>query len=204
MTSIQEVMFKEAYIIIQNAKKITNELDPVVDLIVNSVKQDHHIILTGIGKNSDICKKMAATYCSIGIPAFYLDSYHALHGDLGVILPNRVVISFSKSGNTPELVHTFEAAGKIGAKLVSITCNPNSEVGKTTKKYNGTDIVLDCEFEVDALNTAPTASSTLFLTIGDAIGCVASEKLGFTKEDFLLRHPAGSLGSSLKKELHQE
>lgn len=200
MISPQEVMFKEAYVILQNAKKITNELDQIIDLVYQNAKNNKHLIITGIGKNSDISKKLSATYSSMGIPTFYLDAYNALHGDLGMVLKDQILIGYSKSGNTPELNHTFEACGKKGAFLISITCCKDSHLGKITKKYHGIDLTLDCEFEADENNLAPTCSSSLFLVIGDAIGCCASSKLNFTRHDFLDRHPAGSLGKALKKE----
>ena len=145
---------------------------------------------------------MAATFSSIGIPTFYLDSYNALHGDLGMVIKDQVVMAFSKSGKTQELLTTFEACGIKGAKLISITCNPTSSLGIITKKYNGYDIALPCEFEADENNLAPTCSSTLFLAVGDSIGCCVSSELKLTREDFLKNHPAGSLGSMLQHELH--
>lgn len=199
IVSPQEVLFKEAYCILQVAKNLTNELDPIIDIIYNNVIDNKHTIITGIGKNSDIACKMAATYSSIGIPSFYLDAYKALHGDLGVVLPNSIVIGLSKSGNTEELNYTFEACGQRGAKLVSLTCNKESSLGKITNKFNGIDVSFVCEGEADEHNLAPTSSSTLFLAIGDAIGCSVSSRLNWSKDQFLINHPAGSLGRQLRQ-----
>lgn len=200
----QEILFKEAYVILQTAKNMPNEINSVIDLVVENAGKNKHIIITGVGKNADIAEKMASTYSSIGIPSFYLDAYEALHGDLGMVVKDQLVIAYSKSGNTEELSSAFIACGKKGAKLVSITCNKDSDLGKISTKYNGIDVVLDCEFEADEHNLAPTCSSTLFLAIGDSIGCTASWKLKFSKEDFLTNHPGGSLGSMLKKELESK
>jgi arabinose-5-phosphate isomerase len=198
--SPQEVLFKEAHCILQVAKNLGNELDPIIELIYNNVIDGKHTIITGIGKNSDIACKMAATYSSIGIPAFYLDAYKALHGDLGVVLPGSVIVGLSKSGNTEELNYTFEACGKRGAKLISLTCNKESSLGKITKRFEGIDVAFVCEGEADEHNLAPTSSSTLFLAIGDAIGCSVSSRLLWSREQFLMNHPAGSLGKQLRQE----
>lgn len=199
----QEVLFKEAYVILQAAKSISNELDPVIDCIVANKVKGFHLILSGAGKNANIAQKAADTFSSMDIPSFYLDAYSALHGDIGVVLKDQLIIGLSKSGNTEELNVAFDIAGKKGAKLVGITCNKEAGLGKICKKYNGIEVYVPCEFEADALNVAPTCSSTLLLSICDAIGCVAAEKLGLTKEKFLENHPAGSLGTQLRKELHK-
>jgi arabinose-5-phosphate isomerase len=199
-----EVLFREAYAILQAAKTITNELDTVINLIVENVRSQRYIILTGIGKNASIAQKVSSTYSSIGIPSFYLDGFSALHGDLGMIVKNQLIIGFSKSGNTKELTQTFDACGTKGAMLVSITTNHNSTLGYMATKYNGINIVLPFDNEADEHGLAPTSSSTLFIAIGDAIGCTASSKLNFTKEQFLSNHPNGSLGEKLKKDLNKE
>lgn len=199
--TLEEVLFKEAFIIAKAAKQLDKKLYNVVDLIVKNIDSNLHVIITGVGKNSDISKKIAATYSSIGIPSIYLDSYNALHGDLGCIIKNQVIIGLSKSGETFELLKTFEACGEKGCKLVSITCKEESSLGKIAEKYSGHNIVVSCEFEADKNNLAPTCSSTLLLALGDAIGIVCSERIGLTKEKFLENHPAGSLGKQLKNEL---
>lgn len=200
---VEEALFKEAFVILQNAKALPKEINDVVELVVESAKVGRYVVNTGIGKNELIAQKAAATYNSLSIPSFFLDAYCSLHGDLGMITPGQLIIAYSKSGSTPELLSTFEACGKRNTKLVSITCTNDSALGKIAKSYNGLDIVLSCEFEADKLNVAPTCSSTLFIAIADAIGCAAAFRLGLTKEQFLANHPNGSLGNQLREELGQ-
>jgi arabinose-5-phosphate isomerase len=197
----QEVLLKEAFVLIQAAKYLTNELDPVIDLIVENKLAGRHLIISGVGKNRACSEKMAASLSSLGIPSFFLCSYEMLHGSLGSIIKDQVMIGLSKSGETQEILQAFDAAGRFGAKLISIVCKNNSSLGKIVKSYNGLDIYVPCQEESDLHNLAPTSSSTLLMAIGDAIGCVASEKLKFSKEDFLRCHPQGSLGKQLRSEL---
>jgi arabinose-5-phosphate isomerase len=201
---LNEVLLREAYILIQAAKFITNEFEPVVDLMLESVKNNKYIICLGLGKNEIISMKFATTNNSLGIPSICLDSTNAQHGDLGLARSGQLVICFSKSANTEELVITAEALCDRGCKLVAITCNSETnKLSKLTQQYNGIHISLSCEFECDALGLAPTASSTLFVAVADALACVVADKLGLTKEQFYANHPSGSLGAQLKKELNK-
>lgn len=198
----EEVMMKEAYVIIQAAKCLSDKLDGVIDLVIGSAQSNKHLIVCGLGKNRMICEKAAATFASMGIPAIYLDPCEALHGSLGMIVADQLIIGISKSGNTPEVIATFDAAGKIGVKLVSITCSESSLLGNICKQYGGSNIYIPCELEADYNNIVPTCSSAVLTAVIDAIGCVASQKLGFTKQQFLDRHPGGTLGNNLKSELN--
>lgn len=199
----QEVMFKEAYVISQVAKKLGNSLDETINIITQNVKNNQNLLITGIGKNSYIAKKLASTYSSIGIPSYYFDCYNALHGDLGLIRSDQLIMTFSKSGKTEELLHTIELCGKRGAKIININCNENAPINKIVSKYNGINISVECELEADYNNLAPTASSTLFLSLGDAVGCCVSANIDFDKPRFLQNHPGGTLGETLRHLLEE-
>jgi arabinose-5-phosphate isomerase len=199
-----EVLMKEAYVLLQAAKFITNEFDPVIDLMIASVKNDKYIVCLGLGKNEIIAMKFATTNNSFGISSICLDSTNAQHGDLGATKSGQLVVCFSKSANTEELIITAEACCKKGCKLVAITCNAEeNKLSRLTLQYDGIHIPLPCEFECDALSLAPTASSTLFVAIADALACVVADKLGLTREQFYQNHPSGSLGKQLKEELNK-
>jgi arabinose-5-phosphate isomerase len=201
MLSINEVMLKEAYTIIVNAKSITNEFETVIDLLVQSAKDNNIIFVGGVGKNRIIAEKMAATLTSLSIRTVYFSAFEIPHGDLGLILKNQVVIVFSKSGNTKELSEAFFQCGERGAKLVAITCNKENKLKELTDKYNGIHISLSCDMEADEHDIVPSNSSTLFISVADAIGLVASSRLKLTKEQFYSNHRGGSLGAQLKQEL---
>lgn len=198
-----EIMMKEAFTILQNAKSITNEFDPVIDLVVQSAKNNNIIFVGGIGKNRIIGEKMAATLTSLSIRTVYFSAFEFPHGDAGLILPGQLVIVFSKSGSTNELVDAFDQCGKRGAKLVAITCKKENELSILVNKYNGIHIGLTCEMEADEFEIVPSCSSTLFISIADAIGICASHRLGLTKEQFYQNHQGGQLGKQLKQELNK-
>ena len=151
------------------------------------------VIVTGIGKSGHASRKIAATMVSLGIPAVYLNPAEAIHGDLGIVQCNDVVISISKSGESQELLAILPAIKSFGAKLVGITSNPNSSLGKMA------DIVLRLGVEREAghLHLAPTSSVLASLAIGDALATIASELRGFKEEDFAIYHPGGTLGARL-------
>jgi arabinose-5-phosphate isomerase len=153
------------------------------------------VIVTGMGKSGIICRKIAATLASTGTPAFFLHPAEAVHGDLGVIQADDVVIAMSYSGETDELLRVIETIRRLGAKLVAITGVVASTLGQ------GADVVLDCRVSEEAcpMNLVPTASTTAALAIGDALAmCVLVEK-GFQPEDFANLHPGGKLGKRLMR-----
>lgn len=151
------------------------------------------IVVMGVGKSGHIGKKFAATLSSTGSPAFFVHSTEALHGDLGMIEENDIVILISNSGETGEVLSTIPSINKIGSKIISITKNKDSTLARNS------DIALTYNYknEADHLNLAPTTSSTLVLVIGDCLACSLSENKKFTREDFHIYHPGGSLGKKL-------
>lgn len=162
----------------------------ILDLIINCSGK---VVLTGMGKPGHIAAKLAATFASLGTPAFRLHPAEAMHGDLGMISSNDVVIAISFSGESDEIVHILPNIKMIGAKLVGITGNPNSTLAQVA------DIVqVFPKFdEACYLGLAPTSSTTAILCYGDSLAVVASRIYGFEDSDFGKFHPAGSLGKRL-------
>ncbi len=153
------------------------------------------VITTGVGKSGHIARKVASTLSSTGTPAHFLHPAEALHGDLGVIDADDVVLAFSNSGESAEVLSLIPYIKLLGVPLISITNDPNS----TLAKHSEVHIFLRVEREACPLQLAPTSSSTASLVLGDAIAMVLLQLKGFTEKDFALRHPAGSLGRRLKK-----
>lgn len=169
---------------------LDNTFVEILDLITNC---DGKVIITGMGKPGHIATKLAATFASLGTPSFYLHPGEAMHGDLGMVAENDVVIAVSYSGESDEIIKILPNIKMIGATLVGITGNADSTLAKIA------DIVQVLpEFrEACYLGLAPTSSTTSVLCYGDALAVVASGIYGFKDADFGRFHPAGSLGKKL-------
>lgn len=153
------------------------------------------IIITGMGKSGHIGKKIAASLASTGTPSFFVHPAEASHGDLGMITEDDVVIAISNSGESRELIDILNYCKRFGIKLIAITKNPESSLGKAG------DIVLQLPNNGEAcpLGLAPTSSTTATLVLGDILTIGMIERRGFSKEQFNDRHPGGKLGSILKR-----
>ena len=151
------------------------------------------IFFMGMGKPGHIAKKLAATFSSLGIPSICLHPADAMHGDLGMLQPNDIVITMSYSGESTEIVGNLSNIKALGCLLIGITSNPNSSLAK---RADICEVLPQCD-EACHLGLAPTSSTSALLMYGDALGVVVSELKDFNKKDFGLRHPAGSLGKSL-------
>ena len=151
------------------------------------------VVVTGIGKSGHIGNKIAATLASTGTPAFFMHPAEASHGDLGMITHDDVVIALSNSGEADELLAILPPLKRIGAKLISISGNRHSTLSKAA------DVFLDAHVSQEAcpLGLAPTASTTAALALGDALAVTLLDQRGFSREDFALAHPGGSLGRRL-------
>jgi arabinose-5-phosphate isomerase len=151
------------------------------------------VILTGMGKSGIICRKIAATLTSTGTPAVFLHPAEAIHGDLGVIRSEDVVVALSYSGETDELLRLLETIRRLGAKLIAITGGPSSTLAQAA------DVALDCSVTEEAcpMNLVPTASTTAALAVGDALAMTLLVEKGFREEDFANLHPGGKLGKRL-------
>lgn len=153
------------------------------------------VIVTGMGKSGIVCRKIAATLASTGTPAFFLHPAEAMHGDLGVVTSDDVVVALSYGGETPEVVRLVEFVKRLGATLIALTGSPSSTLAQVA------DVHLDCGVDEEAcpLNLAPTASTTAALALGDAIAMVLLTEKGFRADDFAHRHPGGTLGKRLMR-----
>lgn len=180
---------------------IVGKMQQIEQDIIETVNNGGKVIFTGIGKNVYAAQKLAASYSSIGIPSFFLDAVHAVHGDIGVLNNNDLLICMSKSGNTAELIttlkHIHNNRNHFKFKMIGIDCNPDKETGFDL--YCDYSLSIPTSGEMDKLGMVPTISLLMIQIIGDTIGVSASEKLGFGAELFGLNHPGGSIGKVLNK-----
>jgi arabinose-5-phosphate isomerase len=153
------------------------------------------VIVTGMGKSGIVCRKIAATLSSTGTAAFFLHPAEAIHGDLGVLQTDDVVLALSYSGETEELLRLLETIKRLGAKLIAMTGDETSTLAQAA------DVALDCRVSEEAcpLNLVPTASTTASLALGDALAMALLVAKGFRQEDFANRHPGGKIGKRLMR-----
>lgn len=153
------------------------------------------VIVTGMGKSGIICRKIAATLASTGTPAFFLHPAEAIHGDLGVVQADDVVIAMSYSGETEELTRVLETVKRIGAPLIALTGDMTSTLARAANE------AIDCRVSEEAcpMNLVPTASTTAALAMGDALAMAVLVEKGFRPEDFANLHPGGKLGKRLMR-----
>lgn len=157
------------------------------------------VVLSGIGKSGHIAAKVAASMSSLGLPAVFLHATEALHGDIGLVAPGDVVILISNSGTTKEVLDVVPTLRSIGATIISVSQSADSPLAAASDVA----LVVTAEHEADALDLAPTSSTTGVLALGDALAVVTSELKGFTQADYGLRHPSGSLGKKLARRRRQ-
>ncbi len=169
---------------------LTDDFAKAVELIYNSKGR---VIITGIGKSAIIANKIVATLNSTGTPAVFMHAADAIHGDLGLILENDIVICISKSGNTPEIKVLVPLIKNANNKMIAITGNKDSYLGQQA------DFILNAYVAQEACpnNLAPTTSTTAQLVIGDALAICLLDLRGFSSNDFAKYHPGGALGKRL-------
>lgn len=191
----RKVLEIEANAIRKAVTRINDDFEKAVDLLFHSTGQ---VVVTGMGKSGIIGRKIAATLTSTGTPAVFLHPAEAIHGDIGIINPQDLVIAISTSGETEEVVRLLNHIKRLGTKLISLVGNPESTLARQG------DVSLDCSVEREAcpIGLVPTTSSTLALAIGDALAIALMEKKGFSEEDYLFYHPGGSLGKKMLKVKH--
>ena len=192
-------------VILQRAKEVLNiEAAGIVSLIdrlddgfIQAVELLYNcrgkVVVTGLGKSGLICRKIAATFSSMGTPSFFLHAGDANHGDMGMIVEGDVILAISNSGETEEILTLIPILKRIGVRLIAMTGNHDSTLSRAA------DVVLDAGVAEEAcpLGLSPTASTTASLALGDALAVILFEKKGFKEEDFALRHPGGILGRKL-------
>lgn len=175
-------------------KRLRNSLSTEFEKAIETIYQcNGRVIVSGLGKSGAIGRKIAATLASTGTPAYFLHATEGLHGDLGIVHRNDVVICISKSGNTEEVNQLLPVFKRLNVPVIGMTGNKTSKLGQAC------DIFLDISVAEEACpnDLAPTASTTVSLVMGDALAVALLEKRHFTKEDFAILHPAGSLGKKL-------
>lgn len=174
--------------------KVRDSLDyTFVEILDEITKCDGKVIITGMGKPGHIATKIAATLSSLGTHSFFLHPAEAMHGDVGMVAANDVIIAISYSGESDEIIRLIPAIKMIGAKLIVITGNKNSALSQAADIVQ----VLPKFEEACHLRLAPTSSTTVELVYGDALAVVASLVYGFRETDFSKYHPAGTLGKKL-------
>lgn len=188
----QRVLQTEADAIRALVPRLDERFDRAVDLLQNCRGR---VILTGMGKSGIISRKISATLSSTGTPSFFLHPAEAIHGDLGVIQSDDVVIALSYSGETAEILRLLETIRRLGATLIVLTGEPSSTLGQAA------DVALDTSVAEEAcpLNLVPTASTTTALAMGDALSITLLDRKGFGQHDFAALHPGGRLGKRLMR-----
>ena len=151
------------------------------------------VVVSGIGKSGHIARKIAATLASTGTPAFFIHPAEAAHGDLGMVTEQDAFIAISNSGETAELMAIVPSVKRMGASLIAMTGNDNSELAKLATVHLNVKV----DQEACPLNLAPTASTTATLALGDALAVALLDARGFREEDFARSHPGGALGRRL-------
>ena len=186
----KRVLRNEAKAISRLAERINDDFSKIINMLA---KNKGRIIVTGMGKPGFIAQKVSATLSSTGTPSLYLHPAEALHGDLGRVTKDDVIIAFSNSGETEEVIRLLPIIKKIGAELIAITGNK-----KSTLALNS-NFTIDSSVRVEAcsMGLAPTTSTTAMLALGDAIAVALLEKKNFKAKDFALFHPGGALGKRL-------
>ena len=186
----KNVIIKEIEVLQRIHACLDDTFERIVECIVSC---EGKVILTGMGKSGHVARKISATMSSLGIPSFFMHPGEAMHGDLGMVQKQDFVIAISYSGESDEIVKILPNIKIKGALLAGITCNSTSTLSKSCEIIQ----IFPTMKEACHLGLAPTCSTTAVLAYGDALAVAASHKIGFTKKDFGLNHPAGSLGKKL-------
>ena len=188
----RKVLRTEAAAILGLVDRIDGEFERAVQLLFDCRGR---VIVTGMGKSGIICRKIAATLTSTGTSAWFLHPAEAIHGDLGAIRDDDVVLALSYSGETDELSRLLESIRRIGARLIAMTGDPRSTLARAA------DVTLDCSIAEEAcpMNLVPTASTTAALALGDALAMTLLVRNGFREEQFAWLHPGGKLGRRLAR-----
>ena len=192
-----DILAEAKDVLLQEAKGIENVVPKLDQNFVNAVnmivESKGRVIVTGMGKSGHIARKISATLSSTGTPAMFLHPGEAIHGDLGMVTSNDIVLAISKSGETTELLNILPSLKRSGARLIALVGAYTSTLAKNA------DVILDASVEKEAcpLGLAPTTSTTVALALGDALAVVLLSAHHFTKAQFAVFHPGGSLGRKL-------
>ena len=187
---VKDLLLTEARELEKAANNVAFDIDKAIDLIINTKGK---LIITGVGKSGLVGAKIAATLASTGTSSFFLHPTEAMHGDLGMIGKNDIVLGISYSGESDELVQILPHLKRFNIPLIAMARNPES----TLAKYADVFINIKVDKEGCPLDAAPMSSTTLTMAMGDAIAVCLMRKRDFKKEDFASFHPGGSLGKQL-------
>ena len=188
----RKVLQTEAEAILALIERLDERFERAVSILLDCRGR---VIVTGMGKSGIIARKIAATLASTGTPAFFLHPAEAIHGDLGVLQADDVIVALSNSGETEELLRVLETIKRLGARMIAITGDCASTLGQAA------DVALDCQVSEEAcpMGLVPTASTTAALALGDALAMTLFKAKGFREEDFANIHPGGKLGKRLMR-----
>jgi arabinose-5-phosphate isomerase len=190
LETMRETLCQEAEEILNLSRRLDDRFVTAATWLLECTGR---VATTGIGKAGDIAKKSSSTLSSTGTPSLFLHPSEALHGDLGMIQKADVVLMFTNSGETEEILRLFPPLRQIGAKTILVTGRPDSTAAKNS------DLVLDASVSREACpyNLAPTTSTTVMLALSDALALAVMKSRDFREEDYALYHPSGSLGRRL-------
>ncbi|MCW5947785.1 MAG: KpsF/GutQ family sugar-phosphate isomerase [Fimbriimonadales bacterium] len=190
LQTMRDTLRQEAEEILRVASRLDGRFETAANWMLNC---EGRVVTTGIGKAGDIAKKASSTLSSTGTPALFLHPAEALHGDLGMVTNRDIVLMFTNSGETEEILRLFPPLRQIGAKTILITGRLESTAARNS------DLVLDASVEKEACpyNLAPTTSTTVMLALSDALALAVMKARNFSKDAYALYHPSGSLGRRL-------
>lgn len=190
LQSLTRVLSEEAEALLRLPEQLSESFPQAVDWILN---MPGRLITCGVGKSGHIARKAAGTFASTGTPAQFLHAAEAVHGDLGVVQRDDVVLMYTYSGETDELVRLYSSIHDLGARSITLCGRPESSAGRLSQ------LVLNCRVEREACpnNLAPTTSTTAMLALSDALAVAVMEARSFGPDDFARYHPSGALGKRL-------
>jgi arabinose-5-phosphate isomerase len=190
LASAKRVIRIEREALHEMENRIGANFEKAVKIILDSPGR---VMITGMGKSGAIAKKMVSTLASTGTTAYFLHPAEGMHGDLGMVQKNDVVIAISKSGETEEILHILPALKRLDVPIIAMTGNNESTISRNA------EVTLDISVKEEACpyDLAPTASTTVTLVMGDALAIALLEARGFSADDFAMLHPGGSLGKKL-------
>ncbi len=192
ISTAKRVLEIEAKAIKSLISRLDSNFTKAVEIIHSTTGK---VVVSGMGKSGIICQKIASTLASTGTPAFFLHPAEGVHGDLGMIMKNDILIAVSNSGETEELIKILPIVKRMGIKMIAMTGRKDS----TIARYGDVTLDVGVKEEACTLGLSPTASTTACLAMGDALAVALLEKRGFKEEDFASLHPAGSLGRRLMR-----
>ncbi|MDO4586791.1 MAG: KpsF/GutQ family sugar-phosphate isomerase [Planctomycetia bacterium] len=185
----QSVLLRESQAILDQTKRLNEDFCDAVSIILHGKGK---LIISGMGKAGQIGMKLAATFSSTGTPSHFLHPSEAIHGDLGVVCSNDILLILSNSGETEEIVRILPSLKKMRTPIISITT-----MGSSLSRFSDIVLQIGKQIEADSLNLAPSSSTTVMLALGDALALSVSRLRGFDADDFARFHPGGSLGRKL-------